>query len=271
MISTKSLGKALNMLIATGEPVILVTVADAKGSTPRAAGSRMAVTSSEIFGSIGGGHLEFQAIIHARGMIKGERTDDVVDVTLGPDMGQCCGGRVSLRLVRADGQAAAAIMADEAEAARAMPCILLFGAGHVGRALVTALTPLPVRVLWVDERQDIFPRDVDDSVEITSDEWDAVMERDERFAAVVVMTYDHGLDFEITEAALGRDDTAYVGLIGSATKRRRFEKWFAARGGEASALRRLVSPIGDFGVADKRPVVIAALVAAEILQRLYGS
>ncbi len=271
MTSTKSLGKALKKLIATGEPVMLVTIADARGSTPRSAGARMAVTSSGILGSIGGGHLEFQAINHARGMITGGRTDEVIEVKLDPDMGQCCGGRVSLRLARADGQAAAAIMADEAEAARAMPCILLFGAGHVGRALIAAFAPLPVRVLWADERRDIFPSDFDDTVEITSDEWSAVMNRDERFAAVVVMTYDHGLDFEITEAALGRADAAYVGLIGSATKRRRFEKWFAERGGEASALRRLVSPIGDFGVADKRPEVIAALVAAEILQRLFGS
>ena len=97
------------------------------------------------------------------------------------------------------------------------------------------------------------------------------MQRSEPFAAVVVMTYDHGLDFEITEAALGRGDAAYVGLIGSATKRRRFEKWFTGRGGDARALRRLVSPIGDFGVADKRPEVIAALVAAEIMQRILAS
>ena len=83
------------------------------------------------------------------------------------------------------------------------------------------------------------------------------------------MTYDHGLDFEITEAALGRGDAAYVGLIGSRTKRRRFERWFLKRGGDRAALMRLVSPIGDFGVADKRPEVIAALVAAEIMQKVF--
>ena len=267
----KSLGKVLEGLIANREPVMLVTIADARGSTPRSAGARMAVSLREIFGSIGGGHLEFQAICHARRMITGDGTDETVEVTLGPDMGQCCGGRVSLRLVRADSQTAAAIIEDEAEAARAAPLVLLFGAGHVGRALATALEPLPVRVLWADERPDAFPRDVDESMEITSEEWSDVIGRDQAIAAVVVMTYDHGLDFEITEAALGLEDAAYVGLIGSATKRRRFEIWFTKRGGGRHALSRLVSPIGDFGVADKRPEVIAALVAVEIMQKILRS
>ena len=268
---SKLLGKALEGLMANREPVMVVRITDAKGSTPRSAGTCMAVTASGIFGSIGGGHLEFQAIIQARLMLAEGRTDEIIDLALGPAMGQCCGGRVSLSLARVDSDAVAAIMADDAEATRAMPLILLFGAGHVGRALAAALGPLPVRLLWADERADAFPGEIDDTIEITSDEWSAVMKRNEPFAAVVVMTYDHGLDFEITEAALGRADTAYVGLIGSRTKRRRFEKWFKSRGGEASDLRRLVSPSGDFGVADKRPEVIAALVAAEILQRLYGS
>ncbi|TFG85308.1 MAG: xanthine dehydrogenase accessory protein XdhC, partial [Hyphomicrobiales bacterium] len=84
----------------------------------------------------------------------------------------------------------------------------------------------------------------------------------------VVMTHSHALDYAITEAALRRGDLAYVGLIGSRTKRRRFERWFAARDGSAVALARLVCPIGDCGVADKRPQVIAALTAAELLRVL---
>ena len=268
---TKSIGESLEMLVAAGEPVMLVSITDAKGSTPRSTGARMAVTAKGIFGSIGGGHLEFQAIIQARKILAGDGVDKTIQVTLGPDMGQCCGGRVSLRLARVDGETVAAVFSDEAEAAEAAPVILLFGAGHVGRALAVALAPLPVRLLWSDERPDAFPSDIDDAIEIVCDEWDAVMNRRERFAAVVVMTYDHGLDFEITEAALGRADTAYVGLIGSLTKRRRFEKWFSKRGGKPEDLRRLVSPIGDFGVADKRPEVIAALVAVEIMQKILPS
>ena len=268
---SRSLGKAIEARLAVGEPVVLVSITDAKGSTPRGTGARMVVTAAEIYGSIGGGHLEFQAIMHARRMITEDRLEDAIEVTLGPDMGQCCGGRVGLNLERADEKTAAAIIAEEAGAARAAPLIALFGAGHVGRALATALGPLPVRLLWADERPDAFPSEFNDGVEIACEEWNVVLDRKEPIAAIIVMTYDHGLDFEITEAALGRADVAYVGLIGSGTKRRRFETWFTGRGGSASALRRLVSPIGDFGVADKRPEVIAALVAAEIMQRLFPS
>ena len=268
---SKSLGRALEGLIAACEPVMVVTIMDSQGSTPRSAGARMAVTLSDIYGSVGGGHLEFVAINLARKMIADDKAEDVIELALGPAVGQCCGGRVSLRLSRADDAAVAAIMADEAEAAKASPLILLFGAGHVGRALAAALAPLPVRLLWADERPEAFPGDIDDTMEIVTDDWSAVMDRDEAYAAVVVMTYDHGHDFEITEAALNRDDAAYVGLIGSRTKRRRFENWYLERGGSRLALERLVSPIGDFGVADKRPEVIAALVAVEIMQKVLPS
>lgn len=265
------IGKALKRLMAEGEPVMLVSITAAKGSTPRAAGARMAVTENDLFGTIGGGHLEFVATLRARKMLDQDTAEDTIELALGPAVGQCCGGRVSLRLIRVDDDCAGAILAEDAEAAQAMPRVLLFGAGHVGRALAAALAPLPVRLLWSDERPDAFPRDFDDTIEIASDESITVMNREETVAAIVVMTYDHGLDFEITEAALMRSDTAYVGLIGSATKRRRFATWFTKRGGDEAALGRLICPIGDCGVADKRPEVIAALVAAEICQKVFPS
>lgn len=267
------IGKALKRLMVEGEPVMVVSITGAKGSTPRAAGARMAVTKNDLFGTIGGGHLEFVATLRARKMLDQDTAEDVIELALGPADGQCCGGRVSLRLIRVDDDCAAAILAEDAEAARAMPRVLLFGAGHVGRALAAALAPLPVQLLWTDERPDAFPRIFDDTIEIVSDEWIAVMDSETAVtvAAIVIMTYDHGLDFEITEAALARDDVAYVGLIGSATKRRRFEAWFTKRGGDKAALGRLISPIGDCGVADKRPEVIAALVAAEICQKVFRS
>src|SRR5690606_28365377 len=88
-------------------------------------------------------------------------------------------------------------------------------------------------------------------------------------AAVVTMTHSHDLDYRVAEAALRRGQLSYVGMIGSATKRRRFERLFAARGGDPALLQNLTSPIGDFGVVDKRPEVIAAFVAAELLRALH--
>ena len=255
-------------LVAAGGSVVIVTVSEARGSTPRPSGTRMAVTETAIYGTIGGGRLEWDAIGRAREMIAAGVVSDTLDMPLGPAVGQCCGGRVTLSLDRADAAAVAEIAEAEARARHEAPQIVVFGAGHVGKALVGACATLPVRILWSDARPGVSPPqdwdnvdfDVSDPVEITG--------RAEAGAAVVIMTYSHALDYTITEAALGRDDLAYVGLIGSRTKRSRFERWFLARGGEAGALDRLVCPIGDMGVQDKRPEVIAALVTAEVVQAL---
>ena len=272
---THRLAPEIERCLAAGEQVVLVTVARAQGSTPRAAGTRMAVAASAIFGTIGGGRLEWQAMERARVMIADGVTSDTLELPLGPAVGQCCGGYVVLRLERADAAALAALAEAEARDWREAPKIVVFGAGHVGKALVRALEPLPLRILWIDARRDEFPRTVGGNVEIeASDPVDAVR-RAGQGAAVAVMTHSHSLDFEITEAALRREDFSYVGLIGSRTKRRRFERRFSAHGGGARALERLVCPIGDAGVSDKRPEVIAALVTAEMVRavsrrRLFG-
>lgn len=270
---TGPIAPTVEALVAAGEPVVLVTVEEAQGSTPRPAGTGMAVTSAEIHGTIGGGRLEWEAVGKARGMIADGETSARLDMPLGPAVGQCCGGRVALRLTRADEAGVAAMAAVEERARRDSPQVAVFGAGHVGKALVRALTPLPLRLLWADSRQDQFPPGAEDKVEVVHSDPVEIVGRMEPGAALLVMTFSHALDYAITAAALRRDDLAYVGLIGSKTKRRRFERWFLARGGDTSALEGLVSPIGDFGVPDKRPEVIAALVTAEILRALaeHGS
>ena len=252
--------------LAAGTPVILVRIAEARGSTPREAGTVMAVSSEEICGTIGGGRLEHEAIAKARAMIAEGLSSAALDLPLGPAVGQCCGGHVMLSLVRADGAALKALERDEASAAAANDQVVVFGAGHVGRALMSALQALPLRLLWCDQRDDAFIPDTT----VATFRGDALQafEAIEPGAAVMVMTHDHGLDFQITEAALRRGDLAYVGLIGSHTKARRFERWFVARGGDPRRLDDLICPIGEGGQRDKRPEVIAALAAAEILTAL---
>ena len=265
---TDRLAADVERLVASGGSVVIVTVSAARGSTPRAAGTRMAVTETATYGTIGGGRLEWEAIGRAREMIAAGVASDTLDLPLGPAVGQCCGGRVRLSLDRADAAAVAEMAAAEARARQEAPQIVVFGAGHVGKALVRACAPLPMRILWSDTRPGISPPEAMDNVEFDAADPLEIAGRADQGAAVVVMTHSHALDYAITEAALGRGDLAYVGLIGSRTKRRRFERWFRARGGDARALDRLVCPIGDFGVPDKRPEVIAALVAAEVVQAL---
>lgn len=145
--------------------------------------------------------------------------------------------------------------------------ILLFGAGHVGRALVRVLAGVRCRIIWVDTRDDAFPADAPDHVEcVATDAPEAEVAAAPAGACFLVMTHSHAQDEALAEHILGRDDFAYFGLIGSAAKRRQFEQRLAARGMERARLERMTCPIGVPGIAGKEPDVIAVAVAAQVLQ-----
>ena len=259
------LAAALRDWLAAGQPAALVRVERARGSTPREEGVAMLVTADAIAGTIGGGQLELDAVARARALLAGGDAEAVVEIPLGPAIGQCCGGHVRLRIARADATAVAALAGAEAAADAAAPTVLVFGAGHVGHALIRALALLPFRVRWIDDRADAFGAVPAGIARIVAPDPEAEVAGAPPGAACVVLTHSHALDARITAAALERDDLAYVGLIGSTTKRRRFEHGFRDIGIGEHRIARLVCPIGDRGVRDKRPEVIAALVAAELV------
>jgi xanthine dehydrogenase accessory factor len=251
--------------------LILVTVRSAKGSTPREAGAFMLVSGSAIFGTIGGGQLEYMAIDKAREMLRGGPCEDVMEIGLGPEIGQCCGGRVRLELRRIDEALAMEITALEERELAALPHVYVFGAGHVGNALCRALTLLPVRTILVDTRQaelDAAPEDVEKRSAAMPE---SLVAEAPPGSAFLVLTHDHALDFLILKEALARTDAAYAGMIGSKSKRVTFSNWFRREGGDAAALARLVCPMGGSTVKDKRPEVIAALTAAEVMAALACS
>ena len=263
------LAPTLRAMLQRGEPAALVTVADARGSTPREPGARMLVGADATIGTIGGGRLEWDAISRARTLASdpAQPPNTTIDVPLGPAIGQCCGGHVTLRLERADPAVLARIEAEEQASSASRTRVLLFGAGHVGKAIATALAPLPFDIQWIDERAEEFPQQSPGGNVhpiVTSAPLDLIAEAPPG-ACYLVLTHLHALDFQIAEAVLRRGDFAYAGLIGSATKRRRFERTFTAHGGDPRILSRLTCPIGSALHRDKRPAVIAALVAAELL------
>jgi xanthine dehydrogenase accessory factor len=263
------LAKSLCQALEANEPAVLVTVTGAQGSTPREAGAAMLVTADAIAGTIGGGELEWRMIAKAREMITGGEATATIDLPLGPELGQCCGGRVALALEAADRETLRRLEAAEVAELENWPAVLIFGAGHVGRALVVSLSPLPLAVNVIDTRLDALaglPSNIDT---INSALPEAQVRDAPAASAFVIVTHSHGLDFTITEAALARDDAAYVGMIGSRSKRVQFERWFAGQGGDAGRLDQLVMPIGGT-VKDKRPAVIAATVAAELVGHLLG-
>ena len=249
-------------ILGTGEPVIRVQIAQAHGSTPREAGAVMIVSERALHGTIGGGQLEYLAIAAAREVLALGQETQILDIPLGPEIGQCCGGRVRLRLEPLDAQARAAML--RAQEARSVPHVLIFGAGHVGRALARALALLPLHPILIDSREGELAM-APDSVEARLT---PLPEADLRAApagsAFIVMTHDHALDFMLVAEALTRRDAGYIGLIGSATKRARFERWLA-RTENHPPPDALTCPIGAAGLGDKRAEVIAAFTAAEIM------
>jgi len=250
-------------------PAVLAEVLAAQGSTPREAGAWMLIGPETCARTIGGGRLEFMAIDAARALLRGGETAQELDVPLGPQIGQCCGGRVRLGLRRVDAALADALRARLAAEDAARPQVLVFGGGHVGRALLAALALLPVRAVLVESRE----AEAAGAPEGVEARLTALPEAAVRAAppgsAYVATTHDHGLDFLIAAEALARGDAAYVGMIGSASKRAACAAFARARGVDPAAL---VCPIGGAADAaargDKRPTVIAALTAAQIMRAL---
>jgi xanthine dehydrogenase accessory factor len=299
--------------IARSGAAAMVTIAATRGSSPREAGARMVVDRQGGFsGTIGGGTLEWQALAMAQAMLSGGAGEGAATLgtfLLGPDMGQCCGGRVELlfeRFTEKDAAAVADLARHEAEGAfstegtigrdgvarhvatAATPPgtarlegrsilegfggaerpLLLFGAGHVGRALVMALAPLPFAVTWYDPRAQAFPPVVPANVRTARlGEIGDALAGAKPGSFALVMTHSHQLDLAIVHGLLADDRFAYVGLIGSLTKRVSFERRLGRAGLGQAAIARLVCPIGVAGIKSKLPAAIAAATVAELLIR----
>ncbi|MBR1221728.1 xanthine dehydrogenase accessory protein XdhC [Bradyrhizobium sp. U87765 SZCCT0131] len=263
---TRGLAETLATFLAAGIDVARVVVADARGSTPREAGAAMLVTVDQTEGTIGGGRFEWDAIAVARELLASGGSHRTLEIPLGPAIGQCCGGHVTLTIARADAQTLAAMITSEAAERASRPQILIFGAGFVGRALASALAPLPFHVRLIDNRAAEFAGfDARGIVQVVTDRTLTEVEAAPTDAAYLVMTHSHALDALIAGAVLERGDFRYLGIIGSRTKRKRFEAAFRQQGIDARDIARITCPIGSPSVRDKRPAVIAALAAAELI------
>ena len=249
------------------EPVsILVEVTGVAGSAPRDTDAWMLVSERAIFATIGGGQLEYMAIDQARRALRSGLSAEPMNVPLGPEIGQCCGGRVGLAFTALNTERENALISRSDREMAARPHVYVFGAGHVGDALAMALSLAPLRVVLVDTREDELTASAVPRIETCLTAMPEAVVRDAPAgSSFVILTHDHALDFLIAAEALRHRDAAYVGMIGSKTKRATFRNWLSRETGQAHLFERLVCPIGGTAVKDKRPTVIATLAAAEIM------
>lgn len=331
--------------LALDGEAVLVVVAATQGSAPREPGTAMVISQAAVHGTIGGGHLEFEAMRIGRDALATAGTTGawIVRFPLAARLGQCCGGVATLAFVKLDRRArpwldgalrcartgaafavvtsiahpadehgALLVTPDDTRGTLGNPAtdsaaialartrlagtaqgaalvrfaedetttllvqverpdpfdVLVFGNGHVGRALVDVLGVVPARVRWIDSRAADFPRAVPRNLEvIVADEPDDELRRAPADAYVVIATHSHALDLALIETALARNDLRYIGLIGSRSKRAQFERRLVARGHAQEALARIHCPIGAQGapIKGKHPGAIAIAIAAEII------
>ena len=284
--------------------VILVTLGKSKGSTPRGSGTKMLVGRDDTTGTIGGGNLEFMVTEQARKMLDAPDIHlKYQHFALGPLLGQCCGGATNVlfeKLTKAHfpllnqiiearenklpyGLVSATTGKEVNKHFVTTPpsdnsaeivewhqndavSLYMFGAGHVGKAMAAVLGRLNFEVKWIDDRKGQFPEVMADNVEkILSDDLVSQVGQAPAKAIFLIFTYSHQLDYEITAEVLKRDDFLYCGLIGSQTKRARFEKYFVKSDGSVEQLKKLTCPIGLVHITGKSPDIIAIAVAAELL------
>lgn len=236
----------------TGEAYVLATVLGVAGSSPREAGAKMVVTTADVYDTIGGGRLELKITERARELLAANtRGQELVPVPLGEAAGQCCGGHLTVLL--------------EAFPAAALD-VTLFGAGHVGRALVSILAELDAVVSWYDPREAFLPQAPPPTVHPRRlGDIEAAVAATAPRSHVVVMTHEHDLDEAICRAYLERGRFASLGLIGSETKAKRFRHRLAKAGIEPARLDRLRCPIGLTDVPGKLPMAVAVSLAGELL------
>ncbi len=282
--------------------VARVVIAGVEGSSPREVGASMLVWADGQSGTIGGGALEYEAAAKARAMLAGSSGGAalVERVALGPSLGQCCGGAVTLwtEMFEAVPDAVAGVVARgpgdmplavkrvlaaaRGQGIRPVPGLVagwlvepvaeaerqvwVWGAGHVGRALVAVLAPLPgIAVTWVDVAAERFPEEVPEGVTVVPARDPALVADHAPVGAEhLVLTFSHALDLELCHRLLKRGFRS-CGLIGSATKWGRFRSRLAALGHEVGAVARIRCPIGDPALG-KHPQAIAVGVVAELLR-----
>lgn len=239
------------------QPVALVTVTKCYGSTPCVLGSRMVITeNSELFGTIGGGKLEFLAIEQAS---KALHENKIIEsgYTLGPEFEQCCGGKVEFII----------------EPMNQSPELFLFGAGHIGQEIVKLLIGTPFKVSLIDSRPQWFDeKNIDESInqcEVSEIDFKTFRNvvRWGRSCYILVLTHNHAIDFDIISMAL-KEDTKFLGLIGSKTKKVRFNNMLINEMNIEEGMSNVVCPIG-LPIGGDTPKEIAISVVAQLLQVHY--
>ena len=250
---SQSWSQSITELEQAGTNYVIATILGTSGSTPRATGTKMVICGDHIYDTLGGGHLEFVVIKKARELIAQGKSAQVIEqFHLGASLGQCCGG--------------GAVVLFEMIASNHMK-LDVYGAGHVAQALIPILAKLPLQVRWIDNRDDVFPQQIPSNVTKIVDEFPVEqVKQASQNNAFLILTHNHQLDFELTQAILKRDDALWLGVIGSQTKAKRFKHRLQHREFSEQAIAKMTCPVGLSNISGKLPMEVAVSISGQIIE-----
>lgn len=247
-------------------PFVIVTLSHVIGHSPRQVGSKMLVSASTIYGTIGGGNLEQVAISKAKECLaQTEKNAQTLSLSLNPKGGdygvQCCGGKVSLMLE---------------PIYPTKPSLAIFGAGHVAWALIHIMSLFPVTIYLIDSRKEQLERDLNEGalaslVKLQADIPETKLLEIPEDSPILIMTHDHAEDIAVLDKVLRQDTHPFIGLIGSKPKWQHFKQELLELGHSEKTLERVTTPIGLEGVPGRSPQAIAVAVSAQLLTKFEFS
>ncbi|WP_158972980.1 xanthine dehydrogenase accessory protein XdhC [Paraglaciecola sp. L3A3] len=244
--------QAAQQLDANNIDYVIVTVIKTLGSVPRASGSKMLISATEIYDTIGGGHLEFKAIQKARELLTAPTNEPVIQqFKLGANLGQCCGGEATVlfEVIQSQG-----LQLD------------IYGAGHVAQALMPIIQHLPISIRWIDSREDVFPITIPANIKVIVDESPTEQAKlAAKNTASLILTHNHQLDFDLVQSILKRGDSLWLGVIGSKTKAKRFAYKLSHREFSSEQIAHMTCPVGLSNVQGKLPMEVAVSIAGQLI------
>ena len=257
----------INKAINFNYPLIKAKLVSTEGSVPRNKGTFMLISSKIIFGSIGGGQLEFNIINKSREILKQKKIfkEEIVNIPLGPSIGQCCGGYVQVKISKHNNGKESLLKEEFLKSKK--DNLFIFGAGHVGKELSEKIIDLEFNINLIDSRNEYLQLQKNKIITniYLKKPW-LLIKKLPKNSYFIVLTHSHDFDFKIINELLKFNNFNFIGLIGSKTKRRRFENRLLKLGHKQSLIDLIECPIGLNTITSKKPGEIAISIIARLLE-----
>ena len=258
--------KNINDAVKFKSNLIKVKLIKTEGSVPRNKGTIMLISEKYIFGSIGGGQLEYNIINKSKNLLKLKKfKEEIINIPLGPSIGQCCGGYVQVKITKHKNGVDS--FKNENKIKKIDENLYIFGAGHIGKELSSRSIDLDFNVNLIDSREEYLKIQKNNKITNIYAKFPWLLVKNfKKNSFFIILTHSHDLDFKIINELLNLNNFKFIGLIGSKTKMKRFENRLIKLGHNQSLIDKIECPIGIKSITSKKPAQIAISIIARLLE-----